>query len=685
MEYQTFLLSFHLTFFLSSLPDNFFLQVGNINHGEGFAKELVEAMGVEVRRELTTHFNTILPCTGEKPPISFASDKMTMKRKTGHIAGAITPDVNAPLSQPFLKPVFLGMPVTRHHDGIGLAKQMLNTLDQYLGEVEEQLQSVCNDGQYIHLNIKKHMNDLRRGLKDKSEWILFSHDPAHRINLSANDATKDNPDGTRREGSLQEIFDLVQRINKHVTYGKHNLELEAILRDIGINDKNRPLTFSDTRFPQYAYFVLRNFINSYPALIKQMEYELSYTGDKAAELRDTLEQAKDIEFVITVVGATDIFRRQQILSQESQKVDQLICDVFGNLKIQLQKLKVMNQDLASEKHPNNWTETDAEALDEHLWAETRRALVEVIGKNEYKGIQLKTKNDLALASSIVELRNHLNRNIFALEKRFKEDFQNDFVDEVKASFDFDYMVDLHEALKDESKTVLEVTDEIEEHGNSALKFLMLRQSNTAPPSMAKIDKVVNQYKSVKKYAFDILAGKEMTRTMRVIKENAIVETAVCLTCHRRFNIDKILKHNRDIHDGETTQFFDRNVKFSSIKIVHGICKDERIFQDKKEFLALALKIFCKTPNESVIESMGSVAELHTQPQRNCDFKVYETELMIDWNGPNVTKAHSFVEKALDRHFGSRKQWRFKTGSSKFLISKVVDRVKSTPSRLSFLE
>ena len=98
-------------------------EVGNINHGQDFATDVVEAMGVQVKIELTKYFNTVLPQTGEMPPISFASDKMTMNRKTGHIAGAITPDLGAPLSEPFLKPNFLGMPVTRHHDGIGLAKQ----------------------------------------------------------------------------------------------------------------------------------------------------------------------------------------------------------------------------------------------------------------------------------------------------------------------------------------------------------------------------------------------------------------------------------------------------------------------------------------------------------------------------------------------------------------------------------
>ena len=70
-------------------------------------------------------------------------------------------------------------------------------------------------------------------------------------------------------------------------------------------------------------------------------------------------------------------------------------------------------------------------LDEHLWAETRKALIEIITKQTYKNIKLKKSDDLALAVAVVELRNHLNRNIFALEERFKEDFNSDFVQDVK--------------------------------------------------------------------------------------------------------------------------------------------------------------------------------------------------------------------------------------------------------------
>ena len=193
----------------------------------------------------------------------------------------------------------------------------------------------------------------------------------------------------------------------------------------------------------------------------------------------------------------------------------------------------------------------------------------------------------------------------------------------------------------------------------------------------------------KKIAFDILMGNEINRTLQVIKQEAIEETAVCLTCHRRYTVSKLQKQNLFIHNGEITQFCDRIVRYSSMihsmKIIHGICHNKCLYEGKEQFSSLPLKIICKTSNESVIEFIGSVAELHTKPQKNCNFKKFETELMLDWNGPTVPKSQSFIEKSLDRHFGSRKNWRFKSGSSKYFVSQVVDRVSSQPSRLSFME
>ena len=121
-----------------------------------------------------------------------------------------------------------------------------------------------------------------------------------------------------------------------------------------------------------------------------------------------------------------------------------------------------------------------------------------------------------------------------------------------------------------------------------------------------------------------------------------------------------------------------------MKLLHGVCHFEKYYCDKKEFLALALKIAVKTPNEAVVESIGSILNLHSAPNRNCNQKTYHNELMIDWNGPPVSKADNIIKEALDLHFSGRKKWHFKVTSSKFAVSEVVDRKLKEPSKLSFV-
>ena len=104
---------------------------------------------------------------------------------------------------------------------------------------------------------------------------------------------------------------------------------------------------------------------------------------------------------------------------------------------------------------------------------------------------------MAFAKGIVELRNHLTRNVFALDKRFKEDFDSEFIQEVKDTLDINWMIESREQIEDEVITRNEANDIVEDKGKSALKFLMLRQSIQNPPSHEQISKVIDQYQSFK--------------------------------------------------------------------------------------------------------------------------------------------------------------------------------------------
>ena len=68
------------------------------------------------------------------------------------------------------------------------------------------------------------------------------------------------------------------------------------------------------------------------------------------------------------------------------------------------------------------------------------------------------------------------------------------------------------------------------------------------------------------------------------------------------------------------------------------------------------------PIESELQKcIGNLAELHTKLQKNSNFHRFENELIVNSNGPTLSKGKQFIEKYIDRHFGSRKNWNCKNG------------------------
>ena len=72
----------------------------------------------------------------------------------------------------------------------------------------------------------------------------------------------------------------------------------------------------------------------------------------------------------------------------------------------------------------------------------------------------------------------------------------------------------------------------------------------------------------------------MTKNKKAFKWAAITETAVCELCHIRFVFKDIVRHV------------------------------------KSNLNDIALKLLFKTPNEAVVESMGSMLQKHMKPERN---------------------------------------------------------------------
>ena len=120
------------------------------------------------------------------------------------------------------------------------------------------------------------------------------------------------------------------------------------------------------------------------------------------------------------------------------------------------------------------------------------------------------------------------------------------------------------------------------------------------------------------------------------------------------------------------------MRFRSLKVLHGVCQLEKYYSNQQLFISLALKLLCKTPNEAVVESLGSLLQKHMKPERSAKQNTFDSELHIDWNRPVISRADSQLERSLDRKFGSRKRWNFKAGESKFFTSKVVNPISHGP-------
>ena len=67
---------------------------------------------------------------------------------------------------------------------------------------------------------------------------------------------------------------------------------------------------------------------------------------------------------------------------------------------------------------------------------------------------------------------------------------------------------------------------------------MERQHKSESQSEKEKNDMREQYNSFKEYAFDLIDGVDMTKKNKAIKAVTIVETAVCLECHRRYKMPK---------------------------------------------------------------------------------------------------------------------------------------------------
>lgn len=115
----------------------------------------------------------------------------------------------------------------------------------------------------------------------------------------------------------------------------------------------------------------------------------------------------------------------------------------------------------------------------------------------------------------------------------------------------------------------------------------------------------------------------------------------------------------------------------------------RFYEGVGDFLHLFSHCIMKTPNESVVEGMGSILDRHTHHSRaSMDIQTCAQEAMIHWNGPLPHEAERFLTMSLNKFFGGKK-WKFwhQDGRDRFAkakVSTVLDRHMAERSKFPFL-
>ena len=119
--------------------------------------------------------------------------------------------------------------------------------------------------------------------------------------------------------------------------------------------------------------------------------------------------------------------------------------------------------------------------------------------------------------------------------------------EIKDVLDFNFMLEHEEDIKSNTETYEGCVAKVKSYGNESLKKIIKRQDSENSPSEAGISKFEKQYHQFKKFAFDLVVNVDMTKERKYIKAASISETAACHECHRRFEIQDLVKHVRSAH------------------------------------------------------------------------------------------------------------------------------------------
>ena len=611
---------------LSDYTENVFIaskngaKVGDLNHSSYFPDLFRENCAAVLDLRLKTKLQTALICSGQKPPVGIMIDKMTQKKRTGQIT-AIQTLIPEAGPDNMVQVFFIGNPVVRDHTGKGVASAAGQEVKKYCDS--SQIVSFGGDGAYFHLNIESELNKELK-LSDKTTYIP---DILHRIGTAESDTRKD----------CQFLLDIISAIHQVLNDMKYGKKYENLLQ---IVEKHPDIkfykidSFSTTRFGNYSYLVFLAFFTDIVLVITALENRVLFCGKKkeeitqndkesAADAKQLLKKISNVSFIGRLSGVIDIYQKVSKLCNQVQKVNLLLWekhDIVEKCISNLEKAMTDIPKLAKEEASEHWPIFSA------TWP--------------------KLKN------------NSLIKNLPYLE----EDCVEAYMTRRQA---------LIQQQQNAQPPLKRICQDLEQYINTLISNLKLRLlSNPYELALKNHVKTLTDLNLLKNYPLHNGENYFVTRALKdidvVSSITALVDTEVPdEEIQRQFKI--FLTRVFPLLQAEN---------FRSKETLNKFMLDPALFDGIPDMMHAINVAVMTAPNESVVESQGSILKHHFPSNRNITLTHLEQEVKIHWNGPSLPHCDDIVKLTLDRIQGSN-QWHFVRSSAvnrlKFYrISEAVD-------------
>ena len=149
-------------------------------------------------------FNSRLEQTGFEPALNISADVYRSHQFT--TAKSCVPD-----STNLINSIFLGEPVVKKHDGMGVTASIAEEVNKYAIK-PEQIEGASFDGAYFHQSVPEYM---KQSLKLSDEFIA-THDPLHRAGIVDSHIRKETSFAW-----LTNVQDICSEIYQKFNWGKN--------------------------------------------------------------------------------------------------------------------------------------------------------------------------------------------------------------------------------------------------------------------------------------------------------------------------------------------------------------------------------------------------------------------------------------------------------------------------------